>query len=273
MCLCLFPHVDSSAVPVQQSVWGLRSLLKRIYLTLWSPEVWVTPRTTHPAPRPVTAMAPTFHLWTLPAPPCHQAPHLPVQSVRASGCFTGQAAPPRMNDRERLTPLQAWLPCSSFSIRRRVFPRPQRPTHSLEAHHSHDSPPLMETQGTRTTSQTPLRPRTAPTSPSLNLTSFPSTKRNPPPTASLPPTRRMQHLYVRTNLHRLYKCLYIPCGWVSLRTYIIIRVSGLKSGCADSEFGSIALCSYVRLSCASSGNEFKQRFWARAEFHTLNRSR
>ncbi len=175
----------------------------------------------------------TFHLWTLPARLFHQAPHLTVQSVRASGCFTGQAAPPRMNDRERLIPLQAWLPCSNFSIRRRVFPRPQRPRDPLETHRPHDSPLLTETQGTRTTSQTPLRPRTAPTSPSLNLPSLPATKRKPPPTASPPPTRRMQHQYVHTNLHRLYKCLYISCGWVSLHTYII-RVSRFKSGCAES---------------------------------------
>lgn len=234
MWLCLFLHVDSSAVPVQQSVWGLRSLLRGIYFTLWSPALWVTPRTTHPAPRTVTVMVPTFHLWILPARLCHQAPHLTVQSVRASDCFTGRAAPPRMNDRERLIPLQAWLPCSSFSLRGRVFPRPRRPTDPLETHHPRDSHPLMETQGTRTTSQTPLRRRTAPTSLSLNLTSLPATKRKPPPTASPPPTRRMRHLYVHTNLHRLYKCLYILCGWVSLRTYIIIRVSGVKSGCAES---------------------------------------
>lgn len=125
-----------------------------------------------PAPRPMTAMVLTFHLWKPPARLHHPAPRLPVQPVRASGCFTGQAAPPPLNNRECLSPLQAWSPCSSFSTR-----RTQRAIDPLKTCPPYVSPPLALTQRKRMTSQIPLPPRTAPTSPS----------------PSLPPTRRMLH--------------------------------------------------------------------------------
>lgn len=238
---------------------------------MWRPELRVPLRTTLPSPSPMTAMVPTRRQWTPPARLHHQTPHLPAQPVRASDCFAGQAAPPRLNERER--PPQAWLSCSSFSIRRRLLPLPLRLKDPPETRHPHVHPPLAETHRTWMTFQTPLRPRTVPTSPSPSLTSLPARKRNSPPTASPPTTRRMLHLYVHMNLHCISKCLNIPCGWVSLHTYIIVRVWRIMRGCADSYFGRMAMCSYVCLSCASSGNEFMQRFRARAESHTLNRSR
>lgn len=236
---------------------------------MWSPELRVLLRTILPAPRTVL----TSHLWRPPARLSHPALHLPVQPVRASCCSTGQAVHPRLSSLECPRAPQAWPPCSTFSIRRRVFLHLQRPTDPLETRHRHITPPLTETQRKRTTFLIPPPHRTAPTSLSPSLTSLPATKRKSSPTASPPPTRRMLHLYVHTTLHCLYTCLFIPCGWVSLRTYIIIRVSWLMSGCAESYFGSIALCSYMCFSCISSGNEFKQRFRARAESHILNRSR
>lgn len=235
MWLCLFLHVDSSAVQVQWPVWALR----RKYLMVWSPLGTSPP----PAPRTVTVMLPLFHLWIPPAHLHHLTPHLPVQPVKASGCSAGQVAPLPWNNQKRWSPPQAWPLCSNFSTRKRLFPLLQRPTYPLEMHLPHVHPPLMETQMTSTTSQTHLHPRTVITSPSPpsppSLTLLPSIKRKSPL------TRRMQCLYVYTNLHHPHNCLYFPCSWVNLHTYIIIRVSWLMSGCVL--LGFVFLCEFFHV--------------------------
>lgn len=177
--MCFFSHKDSSATPVQHPVSALSSLLRRIHLRVRSPL---------PAPRPMTATVPTSHLWTPPAHLKPPAPHPPVQPVSVAVCLIGRVVPPQLSDQERQSPPQALAPCSSFSIRKR-----QRHRKPQETRHPCVCPPLTGTQRTRMTSQTPLPPRTAHTSPSPSLTSFPSTKRKPPPTASSPPTKRMLH--------------------------------------------------------------------------------
>lgn len=86
------------------------------------------------------------------------------------------------------------------------------------------------------------------------------------PTSSFPSSYQVDAASVCSHKSPppFYKCLYVPCGWVSLRTYIH-HLSFMTH-----EW----VCRRLTcLSCASSGNEFKQRFGAGAQSHTVNGSR